>query len=259
MTDMLVRFDADDRGVVRLTVARPERRNAFDARVVDELRAALARVDASSRVVLLRAEGPAFSAGADVDWMRRTVEYGESENVADARALAELFRAIDELPMPVVARVQGAAIGGGAGLVAVADIAIASTDAVFAFSEVRLGIIPAVVSPYVVRKIGPARATVLFVTGMRLDAQHAREIGLVDAVEPPERLDARVDETIAAIIDGGPHAVNAAKRLVREVGDLPIAEARELTVRRIASLRVSDEGQEGLRAFLERRRPRWTK
>lgn len=259
MTDPLVRLDTDDRGVARLTVARPERRNAFDAQVVEELLAALGRIDLSSRALVLLGEGPAFCAGADVDWMRGMVEYGVSENVADARSLAALFAALDELPMPIVARVQGAAIGGGAGLVAAADIAIASSDAVFAFTEVRLGIVPAVVSPYVVRKIGAARATALFVTGRRFDAHYAQAIGLVESVEPPERLDARVGETIDAIVEGGPYAVNAAKQLVRQVDGAPAAQVRELTVQRIAALRVSEEGQEGMRAFLEKRRPRWTR
>jgi len=259
MPEPLVRLDADDRGVTRLTISRAERRNAFDADLIAELLASLGRIDLSSRVVVLASEGSAFSAGADLEWMRGMVDFGVAENVADSRALAELFRGIDELPMPVVARVQGPAIGGGAGLVAVSDVAIASTSAVFAFTEVRLGIIPAVVSPYVIRRIGPAHATALFVTGVRFDAEHARSIGLVDWVEPPDQLDARVDEIVAAILAGGPHAVNAAKRLVRDVDALTPAEARDLTVERIAALRVSDEGQEGMRAFLDKRRPRWEK
>ncbi len=257
MTEPLVRLEADDRGVSRITIARPDRRNAFDARVIAELRGALGRVDLSSRLVVLASEGTAFCAGADLEWMKSVVDYGLAENVADSRALAELFRALDELPMPVVARVQGAAVGGGAGLVAVADIAVASTEAVFSFSEVRLGIVPAVVSPYVVRRIGPAHATALFVSGIRCDAARALQIGLVDAVAAPPELDAEVERHVEAILAGGPHAVNAAKRLVREVAGLPIARVRELTVERIAALRVSAEGQEGMRAFLERRRARW--
>lgn len=255
----LVRLDADDRGVTRLTLARAERRNSFDAKVIADLLAALGHVDLASRVVVLASEGTAFSAGADLEWMKSMVDYSVGENVADSGALAELFRALDELPMPVLARVQGPAIGGGAGLVAVADIAVASTDAVFAFTEVRLGIVPAVVSPYVIRRVGAAHATALFVTGVRVDAEHARSIGLVDWVEPPDRLEARVEEIASAILAGGPNAVNAAKRLVRDIGALTPTQARDLTVQRIASLRVSDEGQEGMRAFLEKRRPRWEK
>ncbi len=252
-----VRLEADPRGVVRLVLVRPERRNAFDALLIGDLLRALGRIDLESRAVVLQGEGTAFCAGADLDWMKSMVDYGINENLEDSRALAELFRAIDELPMPVIARVQGAAIGGGAGLAAVADIAIASTDAVFAFTEVRLGIIPAVVSPYVVRRIGAARATALFVSGVQLDARRALELGLVDWVEPADRLDERVDAIVDAVLAGGPHAVNAAKRLVRDVAGAPIPRVRDLTVERIASLRVSDEGQEGMRAFLERRKPRW--
>lgn len=257
MTDPLVRLATDDRGVARITIARPERRNAFDAGVIAELRGALGRVDLSSRLVLLASEGTAFCAGADIEWMKSMVGYGLAENVADSRALAELFRALDELPMPIVARVQGAAIGGGGGLVAAADVAVASTDAVFSFAETHLGIVPAVVSPYVVRRIGPAHATALFVTGARFDAARALQLGLVEAVVAPAELDAEVDRHVEAILAGGPHAVNAAKRLVREVTGVPIAQVRDLTVERIAALRVSAEGQEGMRASLERRRPRW--
>lgn len=257
MVDQLVRFERDARGVVWITLARPERRNAFDADVIAALVAALGKVDLSARAVVLAGEGDAFCAGADLNWMKSMVDYGLDQNIADSRALAEMFRALDGLPMPLVARVQGAAIGGGAGLVAVADIAIASTEAVFGFSEVRLGIIPAVISPYVVRKIGAGHATALFVTGMRFDASRAREVGLVEAVESPDELDAKLELYIDAIVAGGPHAVNAAKRIVREVAGRPIAEVRDATIERIAALRVSAEGQEGMHAFLERRPARW--
>lgn len=257
MADELVKVERDARGVVWITLARPERRNAFDAEIIAALVAALGKVDLSARAVVLAGEGDAFCAGADLAWMKSMIDYGLDQNVADSRALAEMFRALDGLPMPLVARVQGAAIGGGAGLVAVADIAIASSEAVFGFSEVRLGIIPAVISPYVVRKIGPGQATALFVTGMRFDATRAKEIGLVEAVESPDELDAKLELYIDAIVAGGPHAVNAAKRIVREVAGRPIAEVRDVTVERIAALRVSAEGQEGMRAFLERRPARW--
>ena len=257
MPESLVRLDVDARGVASVTLARPDRRNAFDAELIAALVAALGKIDLDARAVLLRSEGDAFCAGADLNWMKGMVDYGLDQNLADSRLLAQMFRALDELPMPLLARVQGPAIGGGAGLVAVADIAIASTEAVFAFSEVRLGIIPAVVSPYVVRKIGHAHATALFVSGLRFDAARAKEIGLVEAVEPAADLDAKLELYIDAVIAGGPHAVNAAKRLVREVAGRPIAEVRDLTVERIAALRVAKEGQEGMRAFLERRPARW--
>ena len=256
MTDV-VRLEVDDRGITWITLARPDVRNAFDADLIAQLGGMLGRIDPASRAVVLKSEGDAFCAGADLNWMRGMADFSLSENVADSRALAQMFRALDELPMPLLARVQGAAIGGGCGLVAVADIAVASTEAVFAFTEVRLGILPAVVSPYVVRKIGFAHATALFTTGIRFDSRRAYEVGLVEAVEEPVKLDGKIDFYLDAIVAGGPHAVNAAKRLVREVAGRPAAEVREKTVERIAGIRVSDEGQEGMRAFLERRKPKW--
>lgn len=254
MTDVR---ESIERGVCRLTIARPERKNSFDAALIAELTAAVKRVERSVRAVVLQSEGDAFSAGADIEWMRGMADYSLDDNIADSKALAGMFRALYDLEMPLVARVQGAAIGGGAGLVAVADIAVASTEASFAFTETRLGILPAVVSPYVVRKIGPARATALFVTGSRIDAKRAHEIGLVERVVEPPDLDDAVGRVLDAIASGGPTAVNAAKRLVREVEGRAIAEVADLTVKRIAEIRVSREGQEGLRAFLERRDPRW--
>lgn len=256
MTDV-VRLEVDDRGITWITLARPDVRNAFDADLIAQLSRLLGKIDLASRAVVLRSEGDAFCAGADLKWMRGMADFSLEENVADSRALAQLFRALDELPMPLVARVQGAAMGGGCGLVAVADIAVASTEALFAFTEVRLGILPAVVSPYVVRKIGFAHATALFTTGIRFDARRAYEVGLVEAIEEPAKLDAKIAFYLDSIVAGGPHAVNAAKRLVREVAGRPVAEVRDKTVERIAGIRVSDEGQEGMRSFLERRKPKW--
>jgi methylglutaconyl-CoA hydratase len=253
----VVRLETDARRVAWITLARPERKNAFDAALISQLIAAAEAVDPTSRAVVLMSEGDAFCAGADLEWMKGMVDYGLERNTADSRALAQMFAALDALPMPLLARVQGAAIGGGAGLVAVADVAVASTEATFGFTEVRLGITPAVVSPYVVRKVGPGHATALFVSGIRFDARRAMEIGLVEAVESPEELDAKLALYLDAIVAGGPRAVNAAKQLVRDVAGKPVAEIRELTVKRIAELRVSAEGQEGMRAFLERRKARW--
>jgi methylglutaconyl-CoA hydratase len=252
-----VALTTEERGISRITIARPERKNAFDASLIAQLTDAVGRVDRSARAVVLQSEGDTFCAGADVEWMRSMAEYSLDQNIADSTALAKMFRALYDLEMPLVARVQGAAIGGGAGLVAVADIAVASTDASFAFTETRLGILPAVVSPYVVRKVGPARATALFVTGSRIDAKRAHEIGLVERLVEPSDLDAAVGRVLDAIVSGGPKAVNAAKRLVREVEGKRIDEVADLTVKRIAEIRVSHEGQEGLRAFLEKRDPRW--
>src|SRR5437870_7445793 len=253
----MVTLSTDSRGISHITMARPDRKNAFDAALIAELTAAIRRVDRASRAVVLQSEGDTFSAGADVEWMRGRADYSLDDNIADSKALAAMFRALYDLEMPLVARVQGPAIGGGAGLVAVADIAVASTAASFAFSETRLGILPAVVSPYVVRKIGPARATALFVTGLRFDALRALEIGLVEAVEEPAALDARVDSLVAAILAGGGQAVSAAKRLVRDVEGRGLDEVTELTVERIARARVGGEGQEGMRACLEKREPNW--
>jgi methylglutaconyl-CoA hydratase len=252
-----VRLETDARHVAWITLARPERKNAFDAELIGELIAKVAAVDPASRAVVLMSEGDAFCAGADLEWMKSMVGFGLDKNAADSRALADMYAALDALPMPLLARVQGAAIGGGAGLVAVADIAVASTEATFGFTEVRLGIIPAVVSPYVVRKIGPGHATALFLSGVRFDARRAMEIGLIEAVESPEELDAKLALYLDAVVAGGPRAVNAAKQLVREIAGRPAADVRELTVKRIAELRVSAEGQEGMRAFLERRKARW--
>lgn len=252
-----VRLEHDERGVARITIARAEVRNAFDAELIADLTARTREVREDARVVVLASEGETFSAGADLRWMRSTADHSREQNVADSRALAEMYAALDDLPIPLVIRIQGAAIGGGAGLVALADIAVASENATFAFTETRLGILPAVVSPYVVRKLGPAFATAAFVTGIRFDAHRAFEIGLVTSVEHSDGLDAEVEQFVDAILACGPAAVRMAKRLVREVAGRPPAEVRDLTVERIADARVSVEGQEGMRAFLEKRAPRW--
>jgi methylglutaconyl-CoA hydratase len=253
----VVRSETDERGVTRITLARPERKNAFDAALIAELTAAASNVNGLARAVILAADGDVFCAGADLNWMKSMVEYGLDQNLADSRAMSNMFQALDDLPMPLIARVQGAALGGGAGLVAVADVVVASTEATFGFTEVRVGIMPSVVSPYVIRRLGAGRAGALFVTGMRFDARHALEIGLADAVESPEELDAKVALYVDAIVSGAPNAVNAAKKLVRDVAGRPIGDVRDETIKRIAALRVSPEGQEGMRAFLERRKPSW--
>ena len=238
-----------DGDVLRITLARPDRRNAFDAALIAELAEAFVGVG-RARGVVLAGDGPSFSAGADVDWMRSSVDVSYEENVADANALRAMLEAIDGCPAPVVARVQGHALGGGAGLVAAADIAIASPDAVFAFSEVKLGIIPAVISPFVFAKIGAGAARRFFLTGERFDAQTALQVGLVQEIA--EDVDAAVDRFVGAILESGPEATRAAKRLARE------RPSRATDVARIAArLRSGEEGQEGLRAFLDKRPPRW--
>jgi methylglutaconyl-CoA hydratase len=237
-----------DGSVLRITLARPERRNAFDAELIGELSQAFVDVGRAHAVVLA-GEGVSFCAGADVDWMRASVGLSLEENVADANAMRQMFETIDRCPAPVVARVQGHALGGGAGLVAAADIAIADPAALFAFSEVKLGIIPAVISPFALAKIGTGAARRYFVTGERFDATTALRIGLVSEVA--EQLDAVVGHVVAELLSAGPHAARWAKRLVHERPD------GSETARWIAERRVSDEGQEGLQAFLEKRKPRW--
>jgi methylglutaconyl-CoA hydratase len=237
-----------DGHVLRVTLARPERRNAFDAGLIAELAEAFANVG-DVRAVALTGEGPSFSAGADVEWQRASIELTYEENVEDALRLYRMLEAIHSCPAPVVCAVQGFALGGGSGLVAAADIGIAHPDATFGFTEVRLGIIPAVISPFVLEKLGAA-ARRYFVTGERFDAEIALRIGLVSEVS--DDLAGTVDEIVASILAGGPEAVRAAKRLALDGPGAP--EVAEIAAVR----RTSDEGQDGLRAFLERRAPGWS-
>ena len=237
-----------DGEILRITLARPERRNAFDAELIRELSEAFVDVG-RSRAVVLAGEGASFSAGADVDWMRSSVDLSYEENVADAKALRQMLETIDRCAAPVVARVQGHALGGGSGLVACADVAVAHEDAVFSFGEVKLGLIPAVISPFALAKIGPSAARRYFVTGEAFDAHTALRIGLVHEVA--RDLDGALERVLAEVLSGGPKAARAAKRLILERPDGPE------TARWIAERRTSDEGQEGLRAFLEKRRPNW--
>jgi methylglutaconyl-CoA hydratase len=236
-----------DGDILRITLARPEKRNAFDAALIAELTASFADVG-DARAVILVGEGPSFCAGADVEWQRASIDLSYDENVADALRLYRMFETVDSCPAPVVCRVHGYALGGGSGLVACADIAIASPDATFGFTEVRLGLIPAVISPFVLPRIGTA-ARRYFLTGERFGADVALRIGLVHDVS--DDLDASVGTVVEALLAGGPMAVREAKRLVRE---LP---AGVDTARIAADRRASQEGQEGLRAFLDRRLPAW--
>jgi len=235
--------------ILRVTMDRADRRNAFDADLIRELSEAFSDVG-DARAVILAGEGESFCAGADVDWMRASVELSYEENVADARRLRMMLDTINNCPAPVIARVQGHALGGGCGLVACADVVVAAPDAVFAFSEVKLGIIPSVISPFALAKIGESAARRYFVTGERFDAQTAFRIGLVH--ELAEELDAAVDRIVAELRTAGPEAARHAKRLVLERPDSLGTE------RRIAQRRTSDEGQEGLRAFLAKRKPAWS-
>ena len=236
-----------DGHILLVTITRPERRNAFDASLIRELTEAFADVG-DARTVVLAGEGESFCAGADVEWQRASIDLSLEENVEDAMRLYRMCETIDTCPAPVVARVQGYALGGGSGLVACSDVAIAAPDATFGFSEVKLGIIPAVISPFVLPKIG-AHARRYFLTGERFDAETALRIGLVH--ELADNLDDAVDRIVGEILTAGPNAVRAAKRLIHE------RPQGEETAQIAARLRSGEEGQEGLRAFLERRTASW--
>jgi len=251
-----------DAGIEYLTLNRPEVRNAFNAQMIAEITDWAGRVAAEAgtlRAVVMAGAGKAFCAGGDASWMAETISYSEAENLRDARALSAMFRAIDELPVPVIGRVHGAVMGGGAGLAAVCDIVVAARDATFGFTEVKLGLIPAVISPFALRKIGVSAARELFLTGARFPASRAYEIGLVHAVVAPEDLDASIARYVAELMTGGPEAVVAAKRLIKTVAGLRPDEAEAFTPGAIAARRTSPEGQEGLRAFLDKRPPRWSR
>jgi methylglutaconyl-CoA hydratase len=234
-------------GVLRVTLARPERRNAFDAALIGELNEAFANVG-DARAVVLAGDGPSFCAGADVEWQRSSIDLSYEENVDDAMRLYRMLETIDGCPAPVVCLVHGYALGGGSGLVSCADIAVAAPDAVFGFTEVRLGIIPAVVSPFVLAKIG-ASARRYFLTGERFSAESALRIGLVHEIADDPS--AAVEAVLGDLLAGGPQAVREAKRLVRE------RPSGIETARIAAARRTSDEGQAGLRAFLEKLPPPW--
>jgi methylglutaconyl-CoA hydratase len=248
--------------VTTLWMNRPTAHNAFDETLIADLTAACRTLDADPtvRVVILAGRGKSFSAGADLNWMQRASAQGVDENLAGARALAHMLRTLAEMKKPTIARIQGAALGGGMGLAAACDIAVASADAVFATSEVRLGIIPATISPYVLRAIGARQALRYFQTGERMDAARAKEIGLVHEVVAPDQLDAKVAEIAAALLLGGPLAQAAAKELIRAVDHQPVNDnLLEDSAHRIAHLRATPEGREGVAAFLEKRSPAWVR
>jgi methylglutaconyl-CoA hydratase len=242
-------------GVARVTLARPDVRNAFNAAVIRELHALFTQLsqDPAIRAVVLAGEGKVFCGGADVNWMRASLEVDFEQNVVDAEWMSEMYRSIDRCSKPVIARIHGAALGGGAGLAAVCDVAIAAGDALFGFTETKLGIIPAVISPFVLAKIGVSNARALFLTGERFGAERAREIGLVHEVVAEDYLDDAVERVLGELRSAGPSAVAAAKALIHTVRAAEYEESKRITARAIATQRVSDEGQEGLRAFLERR------
>ena len=263
MSDLLrvERFGPAD-AVARVVLTRPDVHNAFNATLIAELRstfAGLARQGPTElRAVVLAGEGPSFCAGADIDWMRAAVALDVEGNEQDAMAMAEMFDTIDTCPVPVIARVQGAALGGGMGLCAVSDLVVAEAGARFGFTETRLGILPAVISPFVISKIGESNARALFPGGRRFDAFRAQRIGLVhEVVEGDAALDGAIDTAVRDVLASGPTAARAAKAIVREVRGLGHGASKWHTARVIARQRVSDEAQEGLRAFTEKRSPGW--
>jgi methylglutaconyl-CoA hydratase len=245
--------------VTRVTLNRPEVRNAFNAGLIAELYGCFTALgaDEQTRVIVLAGAGPVFSAGADLNWMRASLEFSREENIADALRMSDMFTAIDTCSKPVVGRIHSAALGGGTGLACVCDVVIAAEGTRFGFTEVRLGIAPAVISPFVLRRIGPGYARALGLTGEMFNADRAREIGLVHRVVPAEQLDAAVQETVKALLSSGPMGVKASKQLFQTVPGLGYEAVRQLTAETIAGLRVSPEGQEGIRAFLEKRRAGW--
>jgi methylglutaconyl-CoA hydratase len=259
--ETLARLDLERDGTVaRVTLSRPDVRNAFNAELIAELTRIFRELDLRPKIraIVLAGEGKVFSAGADITWMRASLELSEEENRRDAEALSDMYRAIDRCSKPVIARVHGAAIAGAAGLCAVSDIVISADDAVFGFTETKLGIIPAVISPFVIAKIGASHARALFLTGERFRAQHALSIGLVHQIVPSSELDSAVEKSLEELHTASPTAVTAAKRTLQAVQAASYEDTRAISARAISAQRVSAEGQEGLRAFLERRRPSWT-
>lgn len=262
MSEGFVRLVTAPDGVATLTLDRPDVHNAFDDVLIAELTTRLNALDADSavRVVVLAANGKSFSAGADLNWMKRMAQYSEAENLRDAMQLADLMRTLDRMHKPTIARVHGAAFGGGVGLVACCDIAVAAREAQFCLSEVRLGLIPAVISPYVVQAMGARAARRYFLTAERFGAEEARRLGLVSEVVDADKLDESVGALTSHLLKGGPHALAAAKDLIAAVADRPIeSTVVEDTARRIASQRASAEGKEGVAAFLEKRAAGWVR
>ena len=245
--------------VGRVRLNRPEVHNAFNAVMIRELRDAVRTLGADEdvRVIVLSGQGKSFCAGADLNWMREIITYSYEQNLRESLELAEFLYELYALPKPTIARVNGAAIGGGAGFLSACDIVVASAGATFGLSEVKLGLVPAIISPYVVRRIGESRARQYFLTGERIDARRAEEIGLVNVIAEPGELDGKTDVLIGLLLGSGPEALRNAKELLRRVPGMSPEEARIYAARMIAGLRIGPEGQEGMAAFLEKRRPKW--
>jgi methylglutaconyl-CoA hydratase len=259
VSEPVLRLERRGGGIASVTLNRPAVRNAFNAQLIAALRDAFLALDADEfvRAIVLSGAGTVFCGGADIGWMRDSLDLSAEDNVREAERMAAMFATIDRCSKPVIGRVAGAALGGGAGLAAVCDIVVASADTVFGFTETKLGIIPAVISPFVLAKIGRSAARALFLTGERFDAERAQRIGLVHHVVALDEIDARVEAIEIEFATAGPAAIAAAKRLIADVSDADPVQTRGITARAIAARRASPEGQEGLRAFLERRPPNW--
>ncbi len=243
----------------KVVFCRPEVHNAFNAQVIDEMTFAFKRLktDSDVRVVVLTGEGKSFCAGADLNWMRSVKDAAYEDNLDEARRLADLFYDIYSFPKPVIGRINGAAIGGGTGFVAVTDIAVAAQSAIFSFSEVKIGVVPACISPYVIKRVGEGRAREFFLTGERLSSERALEAGLVNRAVPDDLLDATVNGIVQQLLSSGPAAIKVCKELLQNVPQQSVEEFKEYTARVIADLRQSPEGQEGMDAFLNKRKPNW--
>ena len=252
----------DSRGVARVTLNNPDKHNAFDDQMIIELTNAFNALAANAnvRIMLLKSEGKSFSAGADLDWMKRMASYSYQQNLNDARALAAMLKALHQMPIPTIARVQGATFGGAVGLISCCDIALASSNASFALSEVKIGLVPSTISPYVIAAIGERHAKRYFMTAERFDANTALQIDLVHEAVEKSLLDDKVEQLVTAILSNGPEAVAVAKQLIFAVSGKPIdSKLIEHTCEVIAGIRVSAQGQEGLSAFLDKRKPNWLK
>ncbi|MCC2604274.1 enoyl-CoA hydratase/isomerase family protein [Planctobacterium marinum] len=261
MTDSVL-YNLDERGVATVTLNRPEKHNAFDDALIAELTHLFKQIgeDKNVRAMVLQANGQSFCAGADAGWMKRMADYSFDENVADAKKLADMLWHLNYMPKPTIARVQGATYGGAVGLVACCDMAVASKLSKFCLSEVRLGLIPATISPYVIAAMGERVARRYFMTAEVFSARRARRLGLVSETVTEEELDTTIEDLLNNILRNGPQAVAAAKQLIFDIKNQPgEEEVIEKTCLRIATVRVSDEGQEGLSAFLEKRKPNWRK
>lgn len=245
---------------VRVLFNRPDVHNAFNATMIAELDDAFTRIknDKKIRIAVMTGMGKSFCAGADINWMREIIHYSFEQNLEESLHLAELLHKIYTLPKPTLAMVNGTAIGGGTGFISACDIAIASDQARFGLSEVKIGLVPAAISPYVIRKIGESKAREYFLTGKRISAQKACEIGLLNEVVPPDQLEGKVEEIVSLLLTSGPEALASCKKLIQEVPKMSFEEAKVFTARMIANLRVSREGREGMAAFLEKRKPSWT-